>query len=99
MQEPSSCTLAEFLIENEGKRCVVVLDVSVLQRWVGRGTDAVFQEIEKVEDQKALWSLLIPWELGSFFRVEFHVVPLMAWQVDVPWRLESVTSMRAMSFG
>ncbi|KAH0827107.1 hypothetical protein J3R83DRAFT_4794 [Lanmaoa asiatica] len=46
-EEPSSCTLAEFLIENEGKRCVVVLD-----------------EIEKVEDQKALWSLLMPWELG-----------------------------------
>ncbi|KAF9227571.1 P-loop containing nucleoside triphosphate hydrolase protein [Gyrodon lividus] len=45
--EPSSCTLAQFLLENEGKRCVVVLD-----------------EIEKVEDQKALWSLLIPWELG-----------------------------------
>ncbi|KAF8136672.1 P-loop containing nucleoside triphosphate hydrolase protein [Boletus edulis] len=46
-EEPSSCTLAEFLIENEGKRCVVVLD-----------------EIEKIEDQKALWSLLMPWELG-----------------------------------
>ncbi|KIK92311.1 hypothetical protein PAXRUDRAFT_147605, partial [Paxillus rubicundulus Ve08.2h10] len=46
-QEPSSCTLTQFLLENEGKRCVVVLD-----------------EIEKVEDQKALWSLLIPWELG-----------------------------------
>ncbi|KAG9318755.1 hypothetical protein JVU11DRAFT_854 [Chiua virens] len=46
-EEPSSYTLAEFLTENEGKRCVVVLD-----------------EIEKVEDQKALWSLLIPWELG-----------------------------------
>ncbi|KIJ69195.1 hypothetical protein HYDPIDRAFT_80407 [Hydnomerulius pinastri MD-312] len=46
-QEPSSCTLAQFLLENEGKRCVVVLD-----------------EIEKVEDQKALWSLLMPWELG-----------------------------------
>ncbi|KAF9246235.1 P-loop containing nucleoside triphosphate hydrolase protein [Melanogaster broomeanus] len=46
-EEPSSCTLAQFLLENEGKRCVVVLD-----------------EIEKVENQKALWSLLIPWELG-----------------------------------
>lgn len=46
-EEPSSYTLAEFLIANEGKRCVVVLD-----------------EIEKTEDQKALWSLLMPWELG-----------------------------------
>ncbi|KAF7295639.1 C3H1-type domain-containing protein [Mycena indigotica] len=25
-EEPSSCTLAEFLINNEGKRCVVILD-------------------------------------------------------------------------
>lgn len=46
-EDPSSCTLAEFLLENEGKRCVVVLD-----------------EIEKTEEQKALWSLLMPWELG-----------------------------------
>ena len=23
-----------------------------------------FQEIEKTEEQKALWSLLMPWELG-----------------------------------
>lgn len=46
-EEPSSYTLAEFLLANEGKRCVVVLD-----------------EIEKTEDQKALWSLLMPWELG-----------------------------------
>ncbi|KAF9069160.1 P-loop containing nucleoside triphosphate hydrolase protein [Rhodocollybia butyracea] len=38
--------LIEFLVNNEGKRCVVVLD-----------------EIEKTE-QKALWSLLVPWELG-----------------------------------
>ncbi|KAK7034742.1 hypothetical protein VNI00_012149 [Paramarasmius palmivorus] len=41
------CTLVEFLANNEGKRCVVVLD-----------------EIEKTEDAKALWSLLVPWELG-----------------------------------
>ncbi|KIK71124.1 hypothetical protein GYMLUDRAFT_147922 [Collybiopsis luxurians FD-317 M1] len=40
------CTLVEFLANNEGKRCVVVLD-----------------EIEKTE-RKALWSLLVPWELG-----------------------------------
>ncbi|KAJ3511886.1 hypothetical protein NLJ89_g3842 [Agrocybe chaxingu] len=44
---PTTCTLAEFLINNEGKRCVVVLD-----------------EIEKTVDQKALFSLLMPWELG-----------------------------------
>ncbi|KAK1230617.1 hypothetical protein PQX77_006289 [Marasmius sp. AFHP31] len=41
------CTLVEFLANNEGKRCVVVLD-----------------EIEKTEDAKALWSLLVPWEFG-----------------------------------
>ncbi|CCM01564.1 uncharacterized protein FIBRA_03624 [Fibroporia radiculosa] len=46
-EESSTCTLSEFLIANEGKRCVVVLD-----------------EIEKVEDQKFLSSLLMPWELG-----------------------------------
>ncbi|KAF8809009.1 hypothetical protein BYT27DRAFT_7254895 [Phlegmacium glaucopus] len=45
-ETPTTCTLAEFLINNEGKRCVVVLD-----------------EIEKTEE-KALWSLLMPWELG-----------------------------------
>ncbi|KAG1723690.1 hypothetical protein EDB19DRAFT_347124 [Suillus lakei] len=46
-EEPSSDTLAQFLLNNEGERCVVVLD-----------------EIEKVEDPKALYSLLMPWELG-----------------------------------
>ncbi|OAX41570.1 P-loop containing nucleoside triphosphate hydrolase protein [Rhizopogon vinicolor AM-OR11-026] len=46
-EEPSSDTLAQFLLKNEGERCVVVLD-----------------EIEKVEDPKALYSLLMPWELG-----------------------------------
>ncbi|EKM82382.1 hypothetical protein AGABI1DRAFT_67991 [Agaricus bisporus var. burnettii JB137-S8] len=45
-ETPTTCTLAEFLINNEGKRCIVVLD-----------------EIEKT-DEKALWSLLMPWELG-----------------------------------
>ncbi|KJA26984.1 hypothetical protein HYPSUDRAFT_63248 [Hypholoma sublateritium FD-334 SS-4] len=46
-ETPTTCTLAEFLTNNEGKRCVVVLD-----------------EIEKTEDPKTLWSLLMPWELG-----------------------------------
>jgi len=46
-EEPSDTTLTQFLMHNEGKRCVVVLD-----------------EIEKTEDEKALWSLLMPWELG-----------------------------------
>ncbi|KAF8197537.1 P-loop containing nucleoside triphosphate hydrolase protein [Pholiota molesta] len=46
-ETPTTCTLAEFLMNNEGKRCVVVLD-----------------EIEKVEDPKTLYSLLMPWELG-----------------------------------
>ncbi|KAL5489991.1 hypothetical protein ACEPAI_4824 [Sanghuangporus weigelae] len=44
---PSERTLAEFLEENAGKRCVVVLD-----------------EIDKNEDERTLWSLLAPWELG-----------------------------------
>ena len=30
LQEPSNHSLKEFLIENEGKRCVVVLDVRVV---------------------------------------------------------------------
>ncbi|KAF5373705.1 hypothetical protein D9758_000958 [Tetrapyrgos nigripes] len=45
--ESTPCTLVEFLANNEGKRCVVVLD-----------------EIEKTADLKALWTLLVPWELG-----------------------------------
>ncbi|EFI28317.1 hypothetical protein CC1G_13846 [Coprinopsis cinerea okayama7 len=47
VEEPTNCTLAEFLVNNEGKRCVVVLD-----------------EIEKVANDKVLWSLLMPWEHG-----------------------------------
>ncbi|KAH6902298.1 hypothetical protein BKA70DRAFT_1306365 [Coprinopsis sp. MPI-PUGE-AT-0042] len=47
IEEPTNCTLAEFLVNNEGKRCVVVLD-----------------EIEKVVNEKILWSLLMPWEHG-----------------------------------
>ncbi|KAF6763742.1 hypothetical protein DFP72DRAFT_986545 [Ephemerocybe angulata] len=50
--------LAEFLVNNEGKRCVVVLD-----------------EIEKVDNEKVLWSLLMPWESGrcSFEAKSRHV--------------------------
>ncbi|TCD68469.1 hypothetical protein EIP91_010755 [Steccherinum ochraceum] len=57
-EEPSTSTLGDFLTENQGKRCVVVLD-----------------EIEKVEDQKYLSSLLMPWELGrcSFEAGQRHV--------------------------
>ncbi|KAL4247524.1 hypothetical protein ABKN59_008552 [Abortiporus biennis] len=57
-EDASTCTLAAFLMENEGKRCVVVLD-----------------EIEKVEDEKYLSSLLMPWELGrcSFEAGHRHV--------------------------
>ncbi|KAF9449593.1 P-loop containing nucleoside triphosphate hydrolase protein [Macrolepiota fuliginosa MF-IS2] len=56
-ETPTTCTLAEFLINNEGKRCVVVLD-----------------EIEKT-DEKTLWSLLMPWELGrcSFEASSRHI--------------------------
>ncbi|EIN07081.1 P-loop containing nucleoside triphosphate hydrolase protein [Punctularia strigosozonata HHB-11173 SS5] len=43
----SNHTLADFLLENEGKRCVVLLD-----------------EIEKTQDDKALWALHMPWEMG-----------------------------------
>ncbi|KAG2368458.1 hypothetical protein BDR07DRAFT_1478230 [Suillus spraguei] len=45
-QESSSDTLAQFPLNNESERCVVVLD------------------IEKVDDSKALYTLLMPWELG-----------------------------------
>ncbi|TFK30282.1 hypothetical protein FA15DRAFT_631335 [Coprinopsis marcescibilis] len=57
-EEPSNCTLSEFLVNNEGKRCVVVLD-----------------EIEKVGNEKVLWSLLMPWEHGrcSFEARSRHV--------------------------
>ncbi|RXW14370.1 hypothetical protein EST38_g11489, partial [Candolleomyces aberdarensis] len=58
IEEPTNCTLAEFLVNNEGKRCVVVLD-----------------EIEKVDNEKVLWSLLMPWEHGrcSFEAKSRHV--------------------------
>lgn len=46
-EEPTDQNLSDFLIANEKKRCVVVLD-----------------EIEKVQDEKTLWTLLMPWELG-----------------------------------
>ncbi|KAA1469228.1 P-loop containing nucleoside triphosphate hydrolase protein [Dentipellis sp. KUC8613] len=46
-EDATTCTLSEFLLENEGKRCVVVLD-----------------EIEKTEDPRALYPLLMPWEIG-----------------------------------
>ncbi|KAF9652896.1 P-loop containing nucleoside triphosphate hydrolase protein [Thelephora ganbajun] len=57
-EEPSTLTLDEFLTENEGKRCVVVLD-----------------EIDKVDKEKTLFSLLMPWELGkcSFTAGKRHV--------------------------
>ncbi|KAI0005909.1 P-loop containing nucleoside triphosphate hydrolase protein [Russula compacta] len=51
----STNTLSQFLIENEGKRCVVVLD-----------------EIEKVEEPKILYSLLMPWELGRYSPLTDH---------------------------
>jgi hypothetical protein len=68
LQEPTTCTLAEFLIKNEGKRCVVVLDVSFFNLKIHIDADLKTsrdQEIEKTEDETALWSLLMPWELGK----------------------------------
>jgi hypothetical protein len=67
LQQPSSSTLAEFLVDNEGQRCVVVLDVSVFLT-VSEHEIHFFpsrQEIDKTEDEKVLWSLLMPWELGG----------------------------------
>lgn len=66
LQTPTTCTLAEFLINNEGKRCVVVLDVSVsyLDTFKHDVKCIPYQEIEKTDDEKALWSLLGPWEHG-----------------------------------
>ncbi|OJT10928.1 hypothetical protein TRAPUB_12549 [Trametes pubescens] len=57
-EAPSDRSLKDFLMENEGKRCVVVLD-----------------EIEKVQDEKILSSLLMPWEYGrcSFEAGHRHV--------------------------
>lgn len=31
IQQPSDTTLAQFLMQNEGKRCVVVLDVRLIK--------------------------------------------------------------------
>lgn len=41
-EEPSELTLAEFLTENEGKRCVVVLDVRLSCHWSDAVTDFRF---------------------------------------------------------
>lgn len=65
-QEPSDSTLAEFLVENEGKRCVVVLDVRLTSFVTSSHLPCSLQEIEKTEDPKTLHSLLMPWELGGF---------------------------------
>jgi len=54
-------------MHNEGKRCVVVLDVGLITWWYHPFPYfKIFkQEIEKTEDEKALWSLLMPWESGE----------------------------------
>lgn len=58
-------TLAQFLMHNEGKRCVVVLDVGVVSFTARQCLTLNNQEVEKTEDEKVLWSLLMPWELGE----------------------------------
>ncbi len=69
-QATSPTTLAAFLMENEGKRCVVVLDVSFVSRRSSHPLPDIdpdsLQEIEKTEDEKYLSSLLMPWELGRY---------------------------------
>jgi hypothetical protein len=71
VQELSTNTLSQFLIENEGKRCVVVLDVrsqrSATRPKEPKEDDSLMnlQEIEKVDEPKILYSLLMPWELGK----------------------------------
>jgi len=71
VQELSTSTLSRFLIENEGKRCVVVLDVrSQRSATCPKKPEEIcslmnLQEIEKVAEAKVLYSLLMPWELGK----------------------------------
>jgi hypothetical protein len=74
-------------VNNEGKRCVVVLDVSFPRVRVYRSKvtnshsptppryEKTKQEIEKVDNEKVLWSLLMPWEHGrcSFEAKSRHV--------------------------
>jgi len=77
-EEPSTLTLAEFLTDNEGKRCVVVLDVRDFLDLTPRRNDSdtfLSQEIDKVVDEKTLFSLLMPWEHGkcSFAAGQRHV--------------------------
>lgn len=77
-EEPSTLTLAEFLTDNEGKQCVVVLDVRNCldpSIWRYDSDTFFFQEIDKVVDEKTLFSLLMPWELGkcSFIAGQPHV--------------------------
>lgn len=66
LQEPSDLTLADFLVENEGNRCVVVLDVSPPLQYIIASLTLFIQEIEKTENETILSSLLMPWELGSY---------------------------------
>jgi hypothetical protein len=57
--------LGEFLIENQGKRCVVVLDVrGSIYREIHADKYFSLQEIEKVDDPKSLNPLLLPWDIG-----------------------------------
>ena len=67
-QELSTNSLSQFLVENEGKRCVVILDVRTQRlTTLSKKTERLMnlQEIEKVEDPKVLYSLLMPWEFGK----------------------------------
>ena len=96
MKEPSSDTLAQFLLNNEGERCVVVLDVCSHQSRPATLTHFPAQEIEKVEDPKALYSLLMPWELGE--SIQFVRDPYCNFlrKAVVPLKLESDMSMSEM---
>jgi hypothetical protein len=101
LQEPTNLTLAEFLLHNEGKRCVVVLDVSITTSVTPPALFIILsmQEIEKTEEEKALWSLLMPWELGNVEPESYEMRGLTSPQVVVALRLANVTLMSEMSFG
>ncbi len=80
LQEPSSLTLADFLMENEGKRCVVVLDVSsceirLTNRWLDLRLSSLLSR--KLRRQRTALFFLLSSCLGSSVSSDCHLNPLL----------------------
>lgn len=65
-QELSTCTLADFLVANEGKRCVVVLDVSTHDVSMYTGSQALCRKLKRRKTRSIYHRCLC---LGSLVRL------------------------------